>query len=253
MRQRRALVPALAAILAGALLPVAPAAAAAPDAQDDTATIIEDVTTSVDVLANDTDADLDVLTVSAVTQGAKGAVTIAGDGSHVTYDPAAHAVGADTFTYTASDGLGGTSIASVNVTITAVNDPPSFVSGGAVTVAEDSGAAAIAGWATAVHAGPADEDATQVVSFQVAATNTALFSVQPAIADVPNPGAGATATLTFTPAANAFGSTSVSVTAVDDGGTANGGDATGSLVTFTPPEHHRPARPGRHPRHREHL
>jgi hypothetical protein len=41
----------------------------------------------MDVLANDTDVDGDVLTIASLTQGANGSVTDNGDGT-VTYTPA---------------------------------------------------------------------------------------------------------------------------------------------------------------------
>jgi hypothetical protein len=63
------------------------------------------------------------------------------------------------------------------------------------------------------------------VRFTVAAGNPSLFVAGPAVA--------ATGTLTFTPAPNANGTTTVSVRAVDDGGTANGGRDTSAPQTFS--------------------
>ena len=62
------------------------------------------------------DPDNDPLNVSAVTQGANGAVT--NNGGDVTYTPNPDWTGTDTFTYTASDGQGGTATATVTVTVT---------------------------------------------------------------------------------------------------------------------------------------
>ena len=70
----------------------------------------------VDVLANDSDIDGDPLAVVGVTQGARGTVTFAVDG--VTYTPNAGESGADTFTYTMSDG-NVTATATVTVTTAA--------------------------------------------------------------------------------------------------------------------------------------
>src|SRR5207237_2132384 len=108
--------------------------------------------------------------------------------------------------------------------ITAINDVPSFVKGANQTVSEDAGAQSIAGWATAVSAGPANESA-QALNFIVTNSANALFSVQPAIA--------ADGTLTFTPAANANGSATVHVQVHDNGGVANGGVDTSAAQTFT--------------------
>lgn len=94
----------------------------APIAAGDTLTVGQDSTGgSVTVLTNDTDPDGDPLSVSAVTQGGHGAVSINPDGS-VRYVPAAGYSGPDSFTYTASDGQGGFDTATVTVTVTAT--PP---------------------------------------------------------------------------------------------------------------------------------
>jgi len=83
----------------------------------------EDTAVTLPVLDNDSDpADGDPLTVVGVTQGANGSVTFtAGD---VTYDPNPNWFGADSFTYSISDGQGGTDTASVYVEVLSVNDPP---------------------------------------------------------------------------------------------------------------------------------
>ena len=102
----------------------------APVAQADTATVGEDDSaTTVDVLANDTDADNlsgpanAGLTVSSTTPASHGTVAIALDGLSVTYTPAANYNGPDSFTYTVTDGAL-TSTATVSITVTAVNDAP---------------------------------------------------------------------------------------------------------------------------------
>ncbi|MCX6896741.1 MAG: autotransporter-associated beta strand repeat-containing protein [Verrucomicrobia bacterium] len=64
-----------------------------------------------------TDANGDTLTISAVTQGAHGTVAIA-NSTDVTF--ISSTVGADSFTYTVSDGKGGTAVGTVNVAVTAV-------------------------------------------------------------------------------------------------------------------------------------
>jgi endonuclease G len=112
-----------------------------PDAVDDAPTVAEDSGDNiVNVLSNDTDADADTLTVSSVTQGANGLVT--NNTNSVTYTPNANFFGSDTFTYTVSDGHGGNDTATVNVTVTNVQDAPDAIDD-AATINEDSGANAI--------------------------------------------------------------------------------------------------------------
>jgi hypothetical protein len=110
------------------------------------------------------------------------------------------------------------------VTGTPVNDVPSFTKGANQTVLEDAGAQSVGGWATAISAGPANESG-QAVDFIVSNTNNALFGVQPAVSP--------TGTLTYTPAANANGSATVSVQIHDNGGVLNGGVDTSAVQTFT--------------------
>jgi hypothetical protein len=110
---------------------------AAPVAVNDTVTVTEDQpgSTTVAVLANDSDADGDPLTVTARTNGAKGVATITNGGTTVAYRPNANAFGKDTFTYTVSDGQGGLATGTVTVTINAVNDPPNAANDGVPTPA----------------------------------------------------------------------------------------------------------------------
>jgi hypothetical protein len=96
----------------------------APVASDDAVDTNEDTPVTVDVLPNDSDPDGDALSVTAVTQGANGTVTIDPVSGNPVYTPDADFNGTDTFTYTVDDGNGGTDTATVTVTVGAVNDPP---------------------------------------------------------------------------------------------------------------------------------
>ncbi|MCF8126742.1 MAG: tandem-95 repeat protein, partial [Desulfotignum sp.] len=96
----------------------------APAAKTDKAATDEDTPVTINVLANDTDADGDALAVDSVTQGSHGKVSITSGGGDVIYSPDSKYNGEDSFTYTVRDGNGGTSTATVNVTVNAVNDDP---------------------------------------------------------------------------------------------------------------------------------
>ncbi|WP_287034789.1 beta strand repeat-containing protein, partial [Methylobacterium sp. CG09_land_8_20_14_0_10_71_15] len=68
------------------------------------------------LLANDTDVDGDTLSAVLVTGPAHGILTVNADGSFV-YTPAAGYVGADSFTYRASDGLASSNAVTVDITV----------------------------------------------------------------------------------------------------------------------------------------
>jgi hypothetical protein len=107
------------------------------------------------------------------------------------------------------------------------NDPPSFaLPGSSVVVSsnEDAGAQAVPGFVTGISPGPPDE-AGQTVTLSVSNNDNSLFAVQPTI--------GPDGALTYTPAANAFGTATITVVAQDNGGTANGGTNTSAPQTFT--------------------
>jgi VCBS repeat-containing protein len=71
-----------------------------------------------DVLANDDDVDDDTLTITAVgTTSNGGMVQIIDNGQNLSYTPAAGFVGTETFTYTVSDGKGGSATQTVTVTV----------------------------------------------------------------------------------------------------------------------------------------
>ena len=197
-----------------------------PRAVDDTLTVLEDSgVTAVTVLANDSDPDPgQTLTISSVTQGSHGTVAILAGATAVTYRPNANYFGADTFTYTITDGRGGTATGTVNVTVTPVNDAPSFTKGADQAALEDAGPQTVLNWATAISAGPANESG-QALTFTVTTNNAALFSAQPAVSP--------SGTLTYTSAPDANGSATVSVILHDDGGTANGGVDASAAQTFT--------------------
>ena len=99
-----------------------------PTAKDDTETTLEDKkASSIDVLTNDSDVENDPLKVVSVTQGKNGSVSINGDNT-LSYTPDENFYGDDAFTYTLSDGKGGTDAAAVRVKVEAVNDAPIFTS-----------------------------------------------------------------------------------------------------------------------------
>jgi len=61
--------------------------------------------------------------VISVTQPGNGGATINADNT-VTYTPNANFNSSNSFTYTVSDGRGGTSMGMISITVNPINDPP---------------------------------------------------------------------------------------------------------------------------------
>ena len=111
-----------------------------PIAVNDQFTTAEDTALTIavsDLLANDTDLDGDELQfTSIVSDVSNGTVTVNGDGT-LTYTPNANFIGTDSFVYSVTDGNGGNSSATVEITISGENDAPTAVAD-RFTVNEDT-------------------------------------------------------------------------------------------------------------------
>ncbi len=87
-----------------------------PVAVNDSVSVEQGSAVNIDVLSNDSDADLDILTLTSVGRASKGTASILNGRVHYVLN--AGSTGADSFTYTLSDGKGGSATATVSVTIT---------------------------------------------------------------------------------------------------------------------------------------
>src|SRR5204863_17748 len=86
--------------------------------------------------ANDSDLDGDTLSITSVQGAVHGSVgLVAGD---VVFTPTANYNGPASFTYTISDGHGGTDTATVSLTVNAVNDAPDAVDDSGYATNEDT-------------------------------------------------------------------------------------------------------------------
>jgi hypothetical protein len=205
-----------------------------PVAVNDAATVNEDAgANAINVLANDTDIDGGPKSVASVVQPAHGAVVITGGGTGLSYQPAANycnslnASPLDSFTYTLAPG---SSSATVNVTVSCVNDVP---------VAQTKTATAQAnmkitglGGTTALTAGVTDADSGISgcsPSFTVAAVTSGTGGT------VSNFNAGA-GTFDFEPNAGFTGTATASYTVSDNGcpGTATSAAATINITVSGP-------------------
>ncbi len=155
-------------------------------------------------------------------------VNAAGD---LTYTPLANAAGVATVTVSVRDD-GGTANGGDNtspsqtfqVTVTPVNDAPTFALLGDQSAADDAGPQSVPDFASSIDAGGGADEDGQAVSFAVATDANALFSSPPAI--------DTDGTLTYTPEPGQSGTATVTVVATDDGGTDDGGDDTSGPQAF---------------------
>ena len=156
----------------------------------------------------------------------------------LTYTPKADAFGTTTVTVTLKDN-GGTSnggvdtaVRTFHITITSVNDKPSFTVGANQTAKEGDSLKTVANFNTAINNGAANEaDQTATRTFTVTNTRNDLFAVQPTISPA--------GVLTYTSLPELLDSTAspfvatVSVTLNDHGGTDKGGVELSDTKTFT--------------------
>lgn len=175
-----------------------PGANTPPIAVDDEYSVDEDTTLDVavgyGVSSNDSDGDGDSLTASVLDPPANGILTLNGDGSF-TYNPDLNYAGIDSFTYTISDGNGGTDTATVVITVDGVNDAPSITST-AVT-------SATVGALYSYDVDATDPDAGANLTYSLSAAPTGMTID------------GGTGLISWTPTSDQVGVTSVTVSVSD--------------------------------------
>ena len=184
-----------------------------PVANGVTASTPESTPVIIAALLNDSDPDGNPLTLAGVA--ATNGVAFISDGTNVLFTPDASFVGTASVGYTVSDGHGGTADGLITITVTLVNDPPTIDPIKDVVVDEGAGLQTVN--LTGISAGPTNE--SQTITITATSDNPSV---------IPNPTVNYTSpdltgTLTFTPAANAFGTATITVVVQDNGGTANGG------------------------------
>jgi Bacterial Ig domain len=173
----------------------------APVCSDGTATTNED--TAVSIPLNCTDAEGNTLTYTVLSGPSNG--TLSGTGASRTYTPNANYNGPDSFTFKANDGSLDSNVATVNITVNAVNDAPTCSNGSATT----------------------DEDTPKAITLSCADVDgdTLTYSVVsgPVHGSVSS---GTGAARTYSPAANYNGSDSFTFKA-------NDGSADSNVATFS--------------------
>ena len=187
--------------------------AVAPVAVNDGVVAIEDtLLENINVLANDRDANGDALTVTSAVSAAGGVVTINADGS-LNYLPPADFNGEDTITYSISDGNDGVSSATLTITVAGVNDAP-VVTPGTLETLEDTNIAQLNVLANVIDV---DGDPITLVSVESSAGGTLTLNDD--------------GTVNYVPAANYFGSDTLTYTATGSAGEAITGSITIDILS----------------------
>ncbi len=133
-----------------------------------------------------------------------------------------NAYGTATIQLVASDGEARVTN-SVSLTVTGVNDRPSFALLTNVVHATEDTAFTLTNFVASASKGPANE-ASQTLTFSASTSNTLFYAVQPLI--------NSAGTLSFKPAANVTGTNELTVVALDNGGFALGGTNRSEVQTF---------------------
>ncbi len=192
------------------LLIIAPSEAnQAPVAHNQSATTNEDTSKAIALAATDTEGN--PLAYSIVSTPLHG--TLSGMPPNVTYKPATNYNGADSFTFKANDGTVDSNIATVSITVVAVNDPPVAKTQSVTT--RINKAKAIALVATDIDADP--------LTYQIAA--------QPLQGTL----SGTPPSVTYTPAVNYTGSDSFTFKANDGKADSNAAPVSITVTVNHPP------------------
>ena len=186
----------------------------APVAQDQPVTTDED--TAVEITLAATDVDGDALTYALATAPTNG--TLTGTAPNVTYTPNPAYAGADSFSFKASDGVAESNVATVTITVTAVNDPPVAEDQPSVITSEDTPVSI-----TLTASDPENDALTFAIV--TAPAQGALSGAAPDLTYTPNPNYSGTDSFTFVAndgqADSNVATVTIAVTSVNDPPVAN--------------------------------
>jgi VCBS repeat-containing protein len=191
-----------------------------PAVVNDTYTTAEDTPLEIvapGVLINDSDIDGDALSAVLLAPPVHGTVTLGADGA-LLYTPDANFNGTDGFSYVASDGSGDSTVASVTITVTPVNDGPVAVADAYSTDEDTTLTVAAAGLLT----NDSDIDGDSLVAALIGgpASGTLTVSADGSFSYTPNANFSGTDSFTYTAGDGALTSTAtvtLTVNAVNDG------------------------------------
>ncbi len=174
----------------------------APVADPQSVTTNEDAAKAITLTGSDVDGD--TLSFSVVTQPTHG--ILSGTAPDLTYTPASDYNGPDSFTFKANDGTIDSNIATVSITVTPVDAPPTISDIADTSIDEDTDTGPIS-----FTVGDAE---TPLDSLSLSGTSSNETLVQNT--NIIFGGTGANRTVTITPAPNRNGATTITVS-VNDG------------------------------------
>lgn len=187
----------------------------APTASAQSRTTGEDAATTVTLAGSDPNANNE-LTYTVVSNPANG--TLSGTGANLTYTPNANFFGTDSFTYRASDGTADSSVATVSINVSEVNDAP-IVAADSKTTPRDTALTFAATDLTANdNAGAANESGQTLTVTQVVVTAQTRGTVSLSGGQI-----------TYTPEPNYTGAAAFDYQVCDNGTTNGAADAKCSI------------------------
>ncbi|BDI33585.1 hypothetical protein CCAX7_56360 [Capsulimonas corticalis] len=192
-----------------------------PTANNQSVTTNENTAVGVTLTGSDPNAPPKPLTYAVTTNPAHG--TLSGTAPNLTYTPNTGYFGSDSFQFTVNNGTQTSGAATVSIAVNRVNNIPTIGAVSDQNVSENSGAHTVS--LSAISAGTGDSDQTVIIA---ATSNNPSLIPDPTVTYT-NP--NTTGSLTYTPAANAFGTATIAVKVTDNGGVANGGVNT-KTITF---------------------
>jgi hypothetical protein len=198
----------------------------APAAQS----VLEDAVSSpIGITVGDLETSSGALVLTATSSNTAvipaSGIVLGGSGSArtLTATPVPDAFGATTITLTVADGNGGTAMSTFDITVTSVNDAPSFSVSGDLVDAPGSGSRSVPGFVTSFSPGPANESGQTVASYDLV--------VDDPVGVVSGVTIAANGTLSYTRSGLA-GTATVTAKVRDSGGTSNGGVDLSAPVVF---------------------
>ena len=200
-------------------------------AKADSATTPEDTPVTIAALSNDTDVDADTdlnkgtpvlvntlsITGAALSNSAHGTVKV--EDNKIVYAPAANWFGSETITYTIADGDGGTATGSVAVTVSSVNDKPTFtVTPPDIGMDEDE-----TDGTTDFTVADVETDAGELTVAYIGSTNEGLIDESCVSITA---GTGGERQISVSPKANQHGEATITINVTDGDGATNDGTMT---------------------------